>query len=161
MKALLNFFSPEMIEALGWTLVHSLWQGIVVTITLAVLLMVLRKNSAQLKYFISFIALVALLAWSTFTFVQSYNYAHEKMVIKEQITSNPDYLKSQLENKLIANKITEETTPSSINIQAIKIRSFFQRNFYLMCSLWIIGVMLLIIRLTGGFIYRSITFKRL
>ncbi|MBN1924968.1 MAG: M48 family metalloprotease [Prolixibacteraceae bacterium] len=153
MKALFNFFSPEMIEALGWTIVHSLWQGLVVTLAVALLLILLRKNSAQIKYFISFVALVVLLAWSGTTFIRSYNYANEKTRLKEQITNNPAYLKLQLEEKLYTQNAVEETTRTTVNMQEVKIRSFFQRNFYLICSLWIIGVILLTIRLTGGFIY--------
>ncbi len=153
MKALFNIFTPELVEALGWTLVHSLWQGIVITIALALLIMILRKNSSQLKYFISFVALVVLLAWSGATFVRSYNYAREKAQLKEQIVSNPDYLKRQLENKLNTESAVKKAAPAPVKMQVVKIRSFFQRNFYLICSLWIVGVMLLIIRLTGGFIY--------
>jgi beta-lactamase regulating signal transducer with metallopeptidase domain/uncharacterized membrane protein len=153
MKALFNIFSPELIEALGWTIVHSLWQGIAVTLALALLLILLRKNSAQLKYFISFAALVGLLALSGVTFVRSYNYATEKARLKEQIATNPDYLKLQLEEKLNDQNAVEKEAPASVNMQVVKIRSFFQRNFYLICSLWIVGVMLLIIRVTGGFIY--------
>ena len=55
-----NLFSPEFTEALGWTIVHSLWQATAVGLALAVILLLIRRKSAQIKYFISFAALIGI-----------------------------------------------------------------------------------------------------
>jgi hypothetical protein len=53
-----------------------------------------EKEKCSIKYFLSYAALIAVLAFSTVTFIKAYNYASEKQVLKEKITSNPDYIKS-------------------------------------------------------------------
>ena len=42
-----QLFSPQVIQALGWTLVHTLWQGALFALMTGVLLLALRKFSAQ------------------------------------------------------------------------------------------------------------------
>ena len=154
MNALQYIFSAELIEAIGWTIIHSLWQGTLVAIVLTLLLLFMRRNSAQLKYLVSFFALLIIIGWSGITFANAYEYAKEKAALKENITSNPNYIKSYLADKLTQeNTIEAAPTEIDINIQLIKIRSYFQRNFNLICLIWIIGMIFLIIRMIGGFIY--------
>jgi len=43
MTALENLLSPEIVQKLGWTLLHFVWQAAVVALLLAILLRVLRK----------------------------------------------------------------------------------------------------------------------
>lgn len=51
-----------LIEALGWSLLHSLWQGAVAGLLLLILLWLLSKRSARLRYTVSGFALLLLLA---------------------------------------------------------------------------------------------------
>ena len=136
---------------MGWTLVHSLWQGLLILIVLSVLLVILRRNSAQLKYFISYAALIGILVWSSVTFVRSYQYAQDKQELKEKIMTTPGYVKTYLEEN--QKEINKQEAKLSFNMHEIRVRSFFQRNFYLICTFWLIGIIFLIVRLTGGFIY--------
>ena len=48
-----TFLSPRLTEALGWTLLHSLWQGAAFALLLGVMLVALRSYSAQARYAIS------------------------------------------------------------------------------------------------------------
>jgi beta-lactamase regulating signal transducer with metallopeptidase domain len=153
MKLINNLFSDEIIESTGWAIVHSLWQAAVIAIILAILLLFLKKKSAQIKYFLSYAALIAVLAFSTVTFIKAYNYASEKQVLKEKITSNPDYIKSLL---IQDNKDQTQVAQSSdeiINLRIVKIRSFFQRNFYAIYTIWLAGMVILVIRFMLGFLY--------
>jgi bla regulator protein blaR1 len=152
MKAIEILFSPEMVEALGWTIVHSLWQGFLVLTGLSLILLFLRKHSAQLNYFISFIALIGILGWSSVTFVQSFQYAREKQLLKEKIVASPGYLKTFLE-KSISKEKGESVVHESFNLKELKVRAFFQRNFYIICSFWLIGIIFLVVRFTGGLLY--------
>lgn len=154
MNSLYHIFSPEFIEAIGWTIIHSLWQGTIVAAVLTVLLLLMRRNSSQLKYIISFFALIIIIGWSGITFSNAYSYAKEKTALKESITSDPNYIKLLLADKLQQENDEVGTTAEvDINFQLIKIRSFFQRNFNLIYLIWIIGMIFLIVRMIGGFIY--------
>lgn len=53
MPLLENLFSHGAVERLGWMLVHFLWQAIAVAILLAVLLKLLRRASANLRYVVA------------------------------------------------------------------------------------------------------------
>lgn len=151
MKALINIFSPEFIEAIGWTIVHSLWQGIIIGVVLSLLIWILNKNSAQIKYLISFFALIIMLTWSGITFSQSYSYAKDKAALKENIQNNPDYIKTYLTQKLQEEASIDRD--EKINLNLIEIRTFFLHHFNLVYFIWIIGITFLIIRMFGGLIY--------
>ncbi|MCW3788836.1 M56 family metallopeptidase [Plebeiibacterium sediminum] len=150
MKPIQSIFPPEITEALGWTIVHSLWQGTILLMILLILLSILRKYSSQVRYFISFTIIVIMLGWSISTFVNSYNYAKEKQNVKYELLQNPEYFKN-LVNQSIDNTQAEQT--QSFNIKLIKTRAWFQRNFPLFLSVWLIGIALFTVRLLGGLAY--------
>ena len=66
----LNKFLPNAAwaEAMGYTLLHSLWQGLLIAGVLALLLHIFRRNSAQLRYSLGVLALVILPVWMAVTF---------------------------------------------------------------------------------------------
>ncbi|NIP27049.1 MAG: LysM peptidoglycan-binding domain-containing protein [Phycisphaerae bacterium] len=68
MNILGNILSQEAVHKLGWTLLHSLWQGGVVVLLLVVCLRILHKSSANLRYVISCfgLAVIVLLPVATF-----------------------------------------------------------------------------------------------
>jgi type II secretory pathway component GspD/PulD (secretin)/beta-lactamase regulating signal transducer with metallopeptidase domain len=57
MIALENILSQEIIQKLGWTLLHFIWQAAVLAIFLAILLRILRKSTANLRYIIASLTL--------------------------------------------------------------------------------------------------------
>jgi beta-lactamase regulating signal transducer with metallopeptidase domain len=52
-----GILSQEIIQKLGWTLVHFIWQAAVAALLLATLLKLLRKSTANLRYIIACMAL--------------------------------------------------------------------------------------------------------
>lgn len=55
--ALENILSQEIVQKLGWTLLHFVWQAATVALLLGILLAFLRKSSANLRYIIACAAL--------------------------------------------------------------------------------------------------------
>ena len=68
MTALEQFVSPALVRALGWTLLHSLWQGALVAAVLAGALLLLRRQRAEVRYVVSAGALGAVVALAGITF---------------------------------------------------------------------------------------------
>ena len=65
------FLSETLVQALGWTLLHSLWQGAAVA---AVLWLVLpRLKNANQRYWFSYASLLSILLAAVVTFVWVYN----------------------------------------------------------------------------------------
>jgi len=58
MEMLENVFAQQIVEKLGWTLLHFVWQGAIVALALAALLRILRKSSPNLRYLAACGALV-------------------------------------------------------------------------------------------------------
>ena len=62
MHTLLLALESPVIEAVGWTLVHFVWQATLLAALLAGLLVTLRKSSARVKYLVQCAMLVAMAA---------------------------------------------------------------------------------------------------
>ena len=57
MLILQDILSQEIVQRLGWTLLHFIWQAAAVALILTILLRVLRKSTANLRYIIACLAL--------------------------------------------------------------------------------------------------------
>ena len=55
--ALENILSQEIVQKLGWTLLHFVWQAAAVALLLGILLALLRKSSANMRYIVACAAL--------------------------------------------------------------------------------------------------------
>lgn len=73
MSLINNIFSERLIDSIGWTLFHSLWQGVIVTMVFALLIIIMRKYSSQTKYVIGIMSLVLVIFISLLTFTKYYN----------------------------------------------------------------------------------------
>jgi beta-lactamase regulating signal transducer with metallopeptidase domain len=153
MNALFNFISPEFVEAFGWTIIHSLWQGILVAGAIVVVFSLMHRNSAQVKYLIGFSGLLLMLGWSTVTFVNAYEYASEKNALKQNLASTPGFAKVYLEEQLSKRAAENQISENSINLDMVKMRSFFQRNFHIVVLFWMVGFLFLVFRMAGGLLY--------
>jgi beta-lactamase regulating signal transducer with metallopeptidase domain/type II secretory pathway component GspD/PulD (secretin) len=52
-----NILSQEIVQKLGWTLLHFVWQAAAVALLLGILLAILRKSSAGVRYIIACVAM--------------------------------------------------------------------------------------------------------
>src|SRR5215469_2472054 len=66
-----NLLTQGPSQALGWALVHFLWQGALVALLLAACKPLLRRSSARVRYVVSCLFLLALLALPVLTFMVS------------------------------------------------------------------------------------------
>ncbi len=153
MDKLRHLFPMEIIEAFGWTIIHSIWQAGVIAIVLVILMVLLKNYSAKTRYAIAFVALTATLAWSSATWHSSFKYAIEKTALREAVIHNPGDVANQILLKLTAE--AEPAQPKNVQkeILIVKVRAFFQRNFTIIFYLWAIGVIFFLIRFSGNMIY--------
>ena len=77
MEALSSFLPENIVNAFGWTLLHSIWQGAVAAMLLGTAFIFMRKAEAKTRYNLAFVTLLLLVAVSVFTFVANY----EKVVV--------------------------------------------------------------------------------
>jgi beta-lactamase regulating signal transducer with metallopeptidase domain/pimeloyl-ACP methyl ester carboxylesterase len=58
MSVIESLLSPEVVRIIGWTVVHSLWQGVAVALLLVIVLAAFRRRSANARYVAGCAALV-------------------------------------------------------------------------------------------------------
>ncbi|MCK5226501.1 MAG: M48 family metalloprotease, partial [Planctomycetes bacterium] len=67
METLQNIFQAEIIQKLGWTLAHFVWQATTIALILAAILKLLHKSSANLRYIITCMALALIVVMPAVT----------------------------------------------------------------------------------------------
>jgi beta-lactamase regulating signal transducer with metallopeptidase domain len=153
MEIIRSFFSDELIEAMGWTLFHSVWQGAIVAMALLAVLYLFQKFSARVRYLLAYSSLLVFLTWTITGFAASYNYAVQKNDLKEAILNQPGQIVSMLTGKLNADEAKQTTSMSGTNYRWLEFRAAMQRNFHIVFSLWLVGVFYFLFRMTGGMLY--------
>lgn len=68
MAALENILPPQIVQKLGWTLLHFVWQAGVVALLLAILLRALRKSTPNIRYIVACAAMALIILMPTITF---------------------------------------------------------------------------------------------
>ncbi len=168
MENLFSLFSQEFQYAMGWTVLHSLWQATLIAILSGVVMIVLRKKTAQTRYIVHNFALygVLLAAMVTFSFYYNSNKTTKQAEPIAKIATpapapkpttkfsfeTPESLKITIEagdlQPIVAEK---EATPAPLSIEGMK--AYFDANIYFVVMVWLLGVGLFILKLLGGISY--------
>lgn len=144
-----TFISQTMVECLGWTLVHFIWQGFAIAAVLAIVLRLLRGKASHQRYLVGCLALVLMAITPIVTFrVVGASYAEEPATaVTSVLTSVPPG--SALLNPSSSSRIVVTAR------QSVRSRSFAQRIeriFPWMVLGWSLGVLALSCRLLGGWL---------
>jgi beta-lactamase regulating signal transducer with metallopeptidase domain len=145
------------VEALGWTLVHFLWQGALIALALALAHVALKRRTANLRYLASCAAMLLMLALPVITFVTLSSVVHKTQVVTAGPPAPPNQtvkansLKRGLgDDSLIVGELNQAPTPASPMRQ---LRELFSGVAPWLTSLWFAGVILLSLRMLGGWAY--------
>ncbi|MBC6368237.1 M56 family metallopeptidase [Algoriphagus sp. AK58] len=139
MKLLNDWIPEELLKALGWTLVHALWQLIVVAGILWIVLRLVKKSSPALKYGLAVGALVVsfLLTLATFTYEWS------------QSEPNPDFILSEAELLLVPSAFT--TQEFTWEARMVQVTTWIDQNLPILVNFWFFGSLLFLFRLVNSF----------
>ena len=66
----------SILDSIGWTLIHSVWQGLLILSLFLLMLIIFKNKSVQLKYIISFLSLCLFLCTFVLTFLISCKHHH-------------------------------------------------------------------------------------
>lgn len=140
-----KFISNELIYAVGSTLVHSLWQGVVVGIILAIALLLIPRKNAQLKYWMAITALTGIVIWGGYTF-------NKQMALKVSEThmTNSQALPSF---QFYANLEGPRSLVLTVQHYLQQVVGSVQPFMPTMVVLWMLGVLFLLLRLQGSIMY--------
>jgi bla regulator protein blaR1 len=138
-------FSENLDYALGWMVVHSLWQGTVIAFIAGLVNIALRKKSARLRYIVANISLFLILATAVTTFCYHYDFTKTPTQMRLIPTQN------DIVNNIVSIPDPQTSTITPLSIQGFK--DYFNHNMPLVVSIWILGVAVFMLRLLGGVSY--------
>jgi len=157
-----QILNPQFVEALGWTLLHSLWQGAIFAILLALLFIALRSYTAQSRYVVATGLLTAFFLTVTATFWMQWQDANSSSTF---ITSHS--INQQVADNFALNNVTATTLQSDIkpvsalskNKEILTLGSsshwikafsdYYEQHLPLLVTLWLLGVLFLQLRFLG------------
>ncbi|MDX5418092.1 MAG: hypothetical protein LPK09_02670, partial [Hymenobacteraceae bacterium] len=137
-----DFLPEALTSALGWALLHSLWQGALAALVLALLLILLNRHSARVRYTVSLLGLTAMLVMFVVTFVRFYS---SEEIAAPSISTIVTY-SGQL----------EQTAAMDTPIMTRFINSgtvYFETHLPLLVSVWLLGLLVMSLRFLGGLAY--------
>ncbi|GAB4026165.1 M56 family metallopeptidase [Spirosoma koreense] len=136
----LRFLTNPVAEALGWTLLHTIWQGFAVVVPVAVLLHILQHRSSVLRYRVGVLALLVQLLASTATFIWYYEPTVKALPLSAVLKS--------AEVMPIRWQTFAQTLPWHQQVQY-----FLEAHLSQFVLTYLIGVALFGLRLVGGWVY--------
>ena len=159
------FLSPQFVEALGWTLLHSLWQGAGFAILLAVIFIALRSYTAQSRYIVATGLLTAFFITVAATFWMQWQNASNRidMVAEQQIAPQTEAVMALDTNSSTAAnaeivgenapslQVEKETASSTHWLSAFS--DYYERHLPLLVTFWLLGVLFLQLRFLGQLAY--------
>ncbi len=178
MTTLEQFVSPALTRALGWTLLHSLWQGALVAVVLAGALLLLRRQRAEVRYLASAGALALIVALSGLTFRLYFSAGTEPGqdgatagVTRETFATTVTVMSTPgIGTTEVAGALSARATPAPAPAPAAPAgagalagatlrgitQSFVQAittHFSLLVLAWLLGLLAMSLRLLGGLLY--------
>lgn len=133
----------HLINTIGWTLIHSLWQALAFGAIIWVLLRFISRDNARLRYIIAGSGLLAIFMTSCITFIR---YLGKIPTTAEGTALSPEALLYLLNNEQTAEKIW--------SIKDINIETYFP----ILVNIWCIGAGLLALHMLISY-SRSIKLK--
>lgn len=149
----------RLLQALGWTLVHFVWQGFAIAAVLALALAVTRRASAGFRYGLCAAALVLMVAVPAATLVRLSGTTHDD--VKRPASSNVvQAAASSAGVREQASDVTASDQPlsgaqRSAGAPATRlatVRAWLELRMTWLVALWGLGVFLLSVRLLGGYL---------
>ncbi|WP_020597773.1 M56 family metallopeptidase [Spirosoma panaciterrae] len=135
-----HFLSNPVADALGWTLIHAIWQGFALVLPLAIVLHVLRKRSSTLRYQVGVATLSLQVLASLVTFFWYYKPA-------VATTTLPVY-----GHKALLYPVRWQTMTQTLPWPQ-QLQQFLEIHLSQFVLVYLIGVALFGLRLAGGWLY--------
>jgi bla regulator protein blaR1 len=140
MDFILQFISEELIYALGWTVVHSIWQGLLIAIIMALVMQSMQKSSAKLRYEVASLSLFLVFVFSLSTFILLYDGVKHSGFGEITLVGH-----TSSENAAYTGSFFQNTVQTCIN--------YFNNHLSVIVAFWLVGVAFFLFRLIGGLAY--------
>ncbi|MCH7402850.1 M56 family metallopeptidase [Belliella kenyensis] len=138
---------PAYLYAIGWMLIHAIWQVAGIGLVLWFLLRYSSQKSSAYKYNLGISSLLLMLVISFFTFgyyldLDSQSFEHSMVNTTQYISADTSDLKAEL-----ISYVNEE--PSS-RYWLVSLLEHIERNIPILVNIWMIGVVLFMIKFASA-----------
>jgi hypothetical protein len=137
MDFITNILPEKTLYALGWTVVHSLWQAFAVALLLAAYLLAWQKKDAHRRYVASNIALGAILSMAIVTF----------LILVKTPEAEPAFTGHVFGENGEAMGVYFFEEPPSI------FQRYFDENMPAIVTVWLLGLVFFLLKMIGGLLY--------
>jgi bla regulator protein BlaR1 len=151
-----NWLSPALVRAVGYTLLHSLWQGAALAGVLAAALPLLRRHRAEVRYATAAGALATLLLLVGLTFgfyYMSGPVPAEVATVAELAPAATEVAASQVASAAVS--VAPATVTESAMDWLQTSRTQVEPYLPLLVAAWLVGLLLMSGRLLGGLVYAN------
>ncbi|MCB0632851.1 MAG: M56 family metallopeptidase [Saprospiraceae bacterium] len=136
----LSTLPGEWIYALGWTVIHSLWQALIVALIVGGLLLRMQKQAAWKRYWVAHFGWFSILLCAIITFFYYYQpQGAETLGITSQVTSTE--------------VVSDQGSYGMLGAYIQMFSDYFNRNLPLIVSLWALGMGIFLLRFLGGLLF--------
>jgi bla regulator protein blaR1 len=139
MNNIMSFLNESWLLAFGYTLIHSLWQGLFIATIVYIILRFLPKKSAHIRYTVTSIGLLVIALAAAVTFYMEATSLNSMGTSSG--TQSEIYFINQADNALFTPTIS------------YGIEQFIHQNTVWLFVLWIAGMLLSVSRLFVGWYY--------
>lgn len=133
---------------ISWTVVHSVWQILLVTLIGGVLQTLLHNRGAHIRYNLLVGIMVSILLSSAATFSYYYINSYDIATNASETSAQQEFL---IANQTIQNGNIETSVTSPFSIG--KFNQFVENNLYTIVIIWLIGMVMALLRLLGNISY--------
>ncbi|MFC1852607.1 M56 family metallopeptidase, partial [candidate division CSSED10-310 bacterium] len=140
MNFLIALFSENLVFTLGWTIIHSLWQGTAVAILFTLVLLFIGQHRSQVRYIAGVMALVLIFTISAVTFTS---------LQKQGFTKPISPVAGPILNREHTTNIAERIPLLN---QSLKV---LDQYLPVIVVFWLSGCFILSLRLAGGIYYTN------
>ena len=152
-----DVLSPALVRALGYALLHSVWQGGVLAVLLAGVLPLLRRQRAEVRYAASAGALASLVVVAGLTFGLYYQSPAVSSAVPAVVAS--PVAKAVVAPASPATSVAAAAAEASVPAAPLTWLRANARQFEaylpLVVVAWLLGLVLMSGRLAGGLLYAS------
>lgn len=136
----------NLVPALGWTLLHSLWQGALLFLIAAPLLAALRNKSPQLRYSVACVALLLLLGSMVWTFTSQVDLTQTNPTQTAGILMITEPAAGQELPTMDAATVGEAPSVAASTTSSLTLAHFLESNVVYLVALWGLGVLVFTVR---------------
>jgi bla regulator protein blaR1 len=153
MKALESLLPPNVVEAIGGTLMHAFWQLAALALALMLVLALVSRRASHTRYWLGVSTMGLMLLLPIATFVYLYEPAPAQPDVMTLVSSTSTASSANFHQPAFRPlpPITPSMTPRHGEGIMEEVSAFVQANAYLLVGLWLLGMGFFALRFAGGF----------